>query len=141
MPVYLLRCKSLPLACRRLTKAAVCILGESITDGNVLGDLELAITEACANVVRHAYAGAPDGDLEIVLTIEPKSHVEIAVSDWGRAFLGAPDVRNPDPASASGRGLYIISRLVDDAQRRTDAGKNTFLFRKTIAENLWKTCA
>ena len=46
--------------------------------------------------------------------------MEIAVSDWGRAFLGAPDVRNPDPASASGRGLYIISRLVDDAQRQTE---------------------
>ncbi len=141
MPGYLLRCKSLPLPCRRLTKAAVCILGESVADGNVLGDLELAITEACANVVRHAYAGSPDGDLEIVLTIEPKSHVVVEVSDWGHAFLGAPDVSNPDPASASGRGLYIISRLVDDAERRSEAGKNTFRFRKRIGEDLWKTCA
>src|SRR5438067_13227184 len=59
-----------------------------------LGDLKLALTEACTNSVRHAY---PDGTgvVEIVYELQPDRLV-IEVADNGRGFE-APGA-DPDEA-------------------------------------------
>ena len=40
---------------RQMAKAAMCLLAESVRDKEILERLDLTITEAFANVVRHAY--------------------------------------------------------------------------------------
>src|SRR3954467_9795637 len=49
-----------------------------------LGDLKLALTEACSNSVRHAYANA-DGCVEIVYRLHP-DRLEVIVADDGEGF-------------------------------------------------------
>jgi anti-sigma regulatory factor (Ser/Thr protein kinase) len=71
----------------------------------VIEDMRLAVTEACTNVVRHAYGGG-DGPMELV--IRPRgSHVEVLVVDRGRGMMASRDT------SGAGLGLSLISALTE----------------------------
>jgi serine/threonine-protein kinase RsbW len=71
----------------------------------VVDDLRLAVTEACTNVVRHAY---PDrsGTLDVVVRPE-RERLEVIVADSGRGMGPSPDRRGP------GLGLPLIAALAD----------------------------
>jgi anti-sigma regulatory factor (Ser/Thr protein kinase) len=73
---------------------------------DVVEDMRLAVTEACTNVVRHAYSGNEPGPLEIV--IRPDGDVlQVIVSDRGRGIEPSPDTGGP------GLGLPLIAALAD----------------------------
>jgi serine/threonine-protein kinase RsbW len=75
----------------------------------VVADMRLAVTEACTNVVRHAYDGTEPGQLEIV--IRPDGDVlDVIVSDEGRGIGPSPDTAGP------GLGLPLIAALVDSLE-------------------------
>ena len=78
-------------------------------------DLRLAVTEACTNVVRHAYpAGAP-GAVEI--SIEPREErVRIVVADTGRGIGTSPDTSGP------GLGLPLIAAIADSVDLQSAPG-------------------
>jgi serine/threonine-protein kinase RsbW len=72
---------------------------------SVTEDLRLAVTEACTNVVRHAYA---DGDGAIDVVVRPKGDaLEVIVADEGRGLGPSPDTAGP------GLGLPLIAALAD----------------------------
>ena len=72
---------------------------------DVVEDVRLAATEACTNVVRHAYEGSEPGTLDIV--IRPSDDVlEVIVSDDGRGLGSSPDTKGP------GLGIPLIAALV-----------------------------
>ena len=82
----------------------------------LLADLKLAVTEACGNVVRHAYPGDEAGDVSLVVAIED-SRLLLTVEDYG-AGIRAPD--SPEEADElsgpleSGMGMPIIRAIVDE---------------------------
>jgi serine/threonine-protein kinase RsbW len=65
----------------------------------------LAVSEAVANAVTHAYAGEPDGIVELSATATPYE-VTVVVRDHGRGLGGTRR-----PASDRGYGIEIIRRL------------------------------
>jgi anti-sigma regulatory factor (Ser/Thr protein kinase) len=72
----------------------------------VVEDIRLAVTEACTNVVRHAYdGGAEPGPLEIVIRPDGES-LDVIVTDRGRGVGPSPDTTGP------GLGLPLIAALV-----------------------------
>jgi anti-sigma regulatory factor (Ser/Thr protein kinase) len=76
-----------------------------------VGDVELAITEACTNVVKHS-SGAHD-EYKVKIAIGGKT-CEISVSDAGVGFDHEMLGRDPAPISAeSGRGIILMRALVD----------------------------
>jgi serine/threonine-protein kinase RsbW len=82
----------------------------------VLADLKLALTEACGNAVRHAYADT-DGDVSVVFTIDD-DRLLMTVEDRGDG-IRVPDVLlDGDYAPAvpleSGMGMPIIRAIVDE---------------------------
>lgn len=107
-----------------MRKLAQCILDELGAPEEVVADIQLALTEACANAVRHA-AGAED--YEVHLTVEEQS-CEIEVIDLGPGFVpsqgslpqGLGQLANhhggPALESESGRGLMVMQALVDDLE-------------------------
>jgi serine/threonine-protein kinase RsbW len=110
----LMPAKSEYLILARLALAG--IARETPIEESVLADLKLAVTEACGNAVRHAYAGAP-GVVEVRFAVEPGS-IEIVVSDDGdaqHASAAAPATLPADDIPAeSGMGLAIIEAVVDE---------------------------
>ena len=90
----------------------------------LLADLKLAVTEACGNVVRHAYPDAK-GDVSLVVTIDD-SRLLLTVEDYG-AGIQVPDSPEdeadelPGPLE-SGMGMPIIRAIVDELAVEPGAG-------------------
>jgi serine/threonine-protein kinase RsbW len=90
-------------------------------------DLELAITEALSNVIRHAYGGEGAQPIELSLAIDER-RVELSLLDRGRPFLPR-DYRPPDldEPGEGNYGLHLIDQLVDEVHRRSRPGEGTVL--------------
>lgn len=96
----------------RLTLAG--IARELPLGDEVLADLKLALTEACGNVVRHAYTGS-DGDVSVAFTIDD-SRILMTVRDDGDG-IRAPDAIDETPVEGpleGGMGMSIIRAIVDE---------------------------
>jgi anti-sigma regulatory factor (Ser/Thr protein kinase) len=70
----------------------------------VIEDMRLAVTEACTNVVRHAYAGGEPGPVEILIRPEGDM-LKVIVADQGRGLGPSDDTSGP------GLGLPLIAAL------------------------------
>jgi serine/threonine-protein kinase RsbW len=79
-------------------------------DPELLDDLKTAVSEACNNVVMHAYDGGP-GPLGVRLYIEPET-IEVVVEDQGS---GLPPLEVADE-SMRGVGLSVIRALAAQAE-------------------------
>jgi serine/threonine-protein kinase RsbW len=98
-------------AVRRLLRSALAVLH---VDGRSGNDLEIAVTEACANVVLHAEGTAT---FEVLLEVT-EDHCAIDVRDEGTGFDPSA-VGPPVPGGERGRGLFLIRALADNV--RTDS--------------------
>jgi serine/threonine-protein kinase RsbW len=81
-----------------------------------LGDLKLAVTEACSNSVRHAYRDGREGSVEVIYELYDDRLV-IEVCDDGEGF----SVRDRVPTDVShltegGLGIAIIRELADELE-------------------------
>jgi serine/threonine-protein kinase RsbW len=81
----------------------------------LLADLKLALTEAASNSVRHAYAGASAGVVEISYLLLPDRLV-IEVTDEGEGFDPAAAEGTPDELSEGGLGIAIIRAIADKVE-------------------------
>ena len=86
-------------------------------DGQALYDLQLAVDEACTNVIEHAYG---DQGGEIRITVEAiENGVRVVIQDWGRPFdptaIGIPDVCAPlEERRLGGLGLFLMRQVMDE---------------------------
>lgn len=122
---------------RDLTRAAIFLLGEFVSDQDILFDLDLALTEASTNVVRHAYQEG-QGKLSIELDIAPGSHVTLEVTDTGRGIdQERVTFDSPDPTREGGRGFFLMKRLTDAFALRREEGRTIISMRKNIGKQSW----
>jgi len=70
----------------------------------VIEDLKLAVTEACTNVVRHAYGDGEPGHVQILIRPMDAS-LQVIVSDEGRGLGPSGDT------AGRGLGLPLIAAL------------------------------
>src|ERR671926_463003 len=105
-------------------------LGDALdVDDQILADVKLAVTEACTNVVVHAYPGG-DAPMEIAAAIRD-GRLAIAVRDEGRGLLPRPD------SPGLGLGLPLIATLAESLELGTDENERTevrMTFRLNEAE-------
>jgi len=99
-----------------VVRQALRSLGEAVrADSDALEDAELAVTEACANVVEHAYG---EGTGELAVTIKPGgAQMVVTVSDRG---LGMPAT-----FSDRGFGLAMIEGIATRVEIRPRAESGT----------------
>jgi serine/threonine-protein kinase RsbW len=92
-------------------------------------DLELAITEACANVVNHA-SGAES--FEVLLEVG-EDHCAIDVRDDGAGFDLAA-VGPPGVDTERGRGLFLIRALAENVRMHSAPRHGSLIhFEKSFA--------
>jgi len=99
---------------------AGCALKELGVETEAIEDVELALTEASANVVRHSGAG---DEYEVHLVIEDNL-CEIRIVDTGHGFDSSVAATMAGPSAEQGRGLALITALVDSVhfESRPQAG-------------------
>src|SRR4051812_2115297 len=116
---------SVPTA-RRLLRSALAALH---IDGQSGDDLELAVTEACANVVHHAEGTA---SFEVLLEVT-EDHCAIDVRDEGAGF-DPSSVSRPDAGSERGRGLFLIKALAENVRMDSSPRRGSLIhFEKSFA--------
>jgi anti-sigma regulatory factor (Ser/Thr protein kinase) len=77
---------------------------------DVREDVRLCVTEACTNVVRHAY---DEGEGAIEVIVRPRGGtLEVVIADDGRGMGPSPDTEGP------GLGLPLISALAQTVELR-----------------------
>ena len=96
-----------------------------------VADVELAVTEACANAVRHAYGDDVCGDVEVSLHARA-DRLELMVADTGAGIeLPLPDPP-PAPSAEGGMGLPLIRAVVDDLAIENGAGGRGTIVQMTM---------
>jgi serine/threonine-protein kinase RsbW len=103
----------------------------------VLGDLKLALTEACTNSVRHAY-GSSEGVVEITYELYADRLV-VEVADEGAGFGTEPQAGvsarlEAEELAEGGLGIAIIEALADEFEITERArGGSSLRFVKLLA--------
>jgi serine/threonine-protein kinase RsbW len=97
-----------------------------------LGDLKLAVTEACTNSVRHGY-GNGEGAVEVVYELQPDRLV-VEVADDGPGFDAAGDRPTDENLAEGGLGIAIIKAVSDEfeAGDRSDGRGSRLRFVKFV---------
>jgi serine/threonine-protein kinase RsbW len=81
-----------------------------------LGDLKLAVTEACSNSVRHAYRDGREGSVVVVYELHPDRLV-VEVLDDGEGFtVHERETTEAGHLTEGGLGIAIIRELADELE-------------------------
>jgi serine/threonine-protein kinase RsbW len=97
--------ESVPL-CRRLVRTA---LREAGVHQEKAADIELVVSEATTNAVRHAEGG---NRYRVLVEISPEC-LTLQVADQGDGFT-REQIADPDPEQPGGRGLWLMEQLADE---------------------------
>ena len=82
-------------------------------DRKLIGDIKLAIDEACSNVIKHSYRG--DTSKKIKLTYEINSEsFKVVIDDSGlKADMKSLKGRDLDDVRPGGLGVHFIKKIFD----------------------------
>ena len=114
-----------------LARLALSGLARDLPVGDeVLADLKLAVTEACGNAVRHAYADGA-GDV-LVSYVVSDGELEMIVEDQGSGLEASEVVEHqPSAPMEGGMGMSIIRAVVDELDVQPGADGRGTVVRMT----------
>ena len=93
----------------------------------------LAIDEACANIIRHAYKGRRDGEIIISCT-EKEDGIEFLLADMGElADCSSWPERSLEEVRPGGLGLPLIRAVMDQVVFRRGEKGNELLLSKALS--------
>lgn len=87
-----------------------------------VADVELALTEACTNVLDHA---GPGDAYNVTVTVR-SDRCEVRIVDLGPGFAH-DHLPGGEPAAERGRGLTLMRALMDAVEVQSDAGCGTLV--------------
>jgi serine/threonine-protein kinase RsbW len=102
-------------------------LRDARVEPEVIDELSLALSEACTNVVRHAWGDEYRVDVRL-----DGDTCTIVVEDDGFGFVPPVTPEMPPPEADSGRGLALMTALVDelDVSSSSSGGAIVTMVRK-----------
>jgi serine/threonine-protein kinase RsbW len=109
-------------------------------DARAVYQVQMAVDEACSNIIRHAYGGEGHGSIECTCRVEDEG-LTVVLYDQGRRF-DPGSVPDPDLSprledrTGGGLGLYFMRQLMDEVRFEftPDAGNRlTMVKRKGTA--------
>jgi len=94
--------------------------------------IQMAVDEACANIVEHSYGPARSGDILLVCLCGPIEDFQIEIMDQGLPFepesIPLPQVDSGnfdlDSLQVGGLGLYFMRKLMDEVSFDFDTRGN-----------------
>jgi serine/threonine-protein kinase RsbW len=98
---------------------------------------QLAVGEACENIIKHGYGDHHAGSIEVVIEAAPMKIV-IELRDSAPPFDAAkkPDCQiwQPDDPPIGGLGMRIIHRVMDNVEYQRNGSQNLLKLSKSIAK-------
>jgi anti-sigma regulatory factor (Ser/Thr protein kinase) len=119
----------------RTRQAVAGYLEETVSAPEVVDDVILALDEACANVIRHAFPNGVEGAIRLLAEIDQES-VTVMVEDDGVGFDPFQVDLRGNLEDTSGRGLHLIRMLMTsvDVESPTETGGTRLKMQKHLAQ-------
>jgi len=109
---------------------------EAKLDEDAVFHCQMAVDEACTNIIEHAYAEDPNGNFEVNCWIEPGT-LTIQIIDQGKKFdptlAPTPQFSSDiNQISPGGVGIHLIKKLMDEVRFEfTKQGNTLTLVKKS----------
>lgn len=105
-------------------------------DNQTLYDIQLAVDEACTNIITHGYANMDPGSIILNLEIETEK-LRVHITDFGHSFepdnTPIPDVTAPlEERPLGGFGVFFIRQSMDHMEYRVTEDGNTMVLTKLL---------
>lgn len=112
-----------------------CAQVPGVTD-QILYDIQLAVDEACTNIISHGYAGMEPGSIILDLDIDSDKLIA-SLTDFGHSFepgsAPVPDVNAPlEDRELGGFGLFLIQQSMDDMNYQVTEDGNKMILTKYL---------
>jgi serine/threonine-protein kinase RsbW len=116
-----------------------CASVPGVTD-ETLYDVQLAVDEACTNIISHGYAGIEPGSIILDLDIDPDKLIA-SLTDFGRSFepssAPVPDINAPlEERELGGFGLFLIQQSMDDMNYQVSEDGNKMILTKYLRKSV-----
>lgn len=115
---------------RSVIEEAIGLVGLGEDDA---AEINLAVTEACANVIRHCYQGCPDKQIDLTITFG-EDVFEVRIDDYGK-FVDPSRIKSRDlkDVRPGGLGVHLIHKVMDEVSyTENEWGGTTLKMRKLI---------
>jgi len=108
----------------------------------VLYDVQLAVDEACTNIITHGYADMDPGSVILDLELE-SDELTLSLTDFGHSFepdnMPVPDIdASIEERELGGFGLFFINQSMDEVDYRVTEDGNTMILTKYLGKQLEK---
>ncbi len=113
---------------RAVLTESTAILG---LEDEVTGKIVLAVTEACANVIRHCYCDRSGERIDVEIRFRP-GVFEVRIIDYGE-FVDPTQMQGRELADVKpgGLGLHFINTVMDDVEyTKNEWGGTTLILQK-----------
>ncbi len=107
---------------------------ESGLDERAVYAVQMAVDEACSNIIEHAYGGEGKGDIELHCR-KLDDGLEVTIRDQGRHFdpaaIDAPNIHAPlEERGEGGLGVFLMRELMDSVSFEFGKGHTTLVLVK-----------
>ena len=125
------RFRSDPDQLRNIRDTIRAVLRENKCPGQFIDDLVLAVNEACANIMQHAYKGKCTGEIILAL-LRKQDEITVRLTDFAEPVdTSACKSRQLDELRPGGLGVHFMNELMDDVRfLETQAGVGNILLMK-----------
>jgi serine/threonine-protein kinase RsbW len=97
--------------------------------------INLVLTEAMANAIKHANKNDPNKDVHISINLTD-DQLSIKVYDQGQGFdISNTNMETPDPELDHGRGVFLIRSLMDSVTYRRCKNGNVLEMHKSLRKS------
>ncbi|MCL4813404.1 MAG: ATP-binding protein [Vicinamibacteraceae bacterium] len=106
--------------------------GARIDDVDACRDVELAVDEACTNIVRHAHPHDPSAIFHVRLDLAPGA-LRVTITDRAPRFAGEASVRTGGrDAAQGGLGLRLMRQTMHDIHWAHRGGVNVLRMTRRL---------
>ncbi len=108
-------------------------------DEMAIFNCQIAVDEACTNIIEHGYGGEDKGRIEVACAAEP-GQLTIDIRDQAQPFdLGAvpePELNKAlEETTVGGLGIYFMRKMMDEVSfSRTDGANRLVLVKRRTQE-------
>ena len=112
---------------------------DSLVSSDTVAEMQIALSEACTNVVKHGNQSAEEMPFEAALELDSEQ-VRITLKDHGAPFdprnFTRPqfDVNRLESLPTNGMGLALINDLVDSIEYKRSENVNILVLTKRIQQ-------
>ena len=95
---------------------------------------QLAVDEACTNIIEHGYEGEDRGKIQIGCDVGP-GELTITLQDWAKPFdpttVPQPKLNTPvEDLGIGGLGIYFMRQIMDAVEFSYENGSNKLVLVK-----------